>query len=139
MMPICLRIWRLNSRANPHPWFSIRQLPRSRRNRISGNAGEPADPYADPGDSGGVGKNLMKRPPRERSKAQYPPAQEEWTPGTQSLHPKAKAAAKPNQRYVRRSFGFKRLDGLPLVPGEKIYKSVGDAFVSCGRVKEEKL
>ena len=48
--------------------------------------------------------------------------------------PPPRVKPKPNQRYIRRGVSWKRIEGLMLQPGEKIYKRQGNAFVACGRV-----
>ena len=51
-----------------------------------------------------------------------------------SAHAPTRGKPKPGQRYVRRKFGFLRVDGLALAPGEKLYQRQGNAFVRVGRV-----
>jgi hypothetical protein len=76
----------------------------------------------------GMGKNLRQ-------------AGERVSAGPASKRPpagKANAKPPPDQRYVRRKFGFQRMDGQTLVAGEKVYKRQGNAFVRVGRVKPAK-
>jgi hypothetical protein len=73
----------------------------------------------------------------------YASAQEEWTPEPEPARvrkPTRAKASKPNaqQRYVRRSYGFQRIEEQELKPREKPYRRDGNAFVRCGRVSIER-
>ena len=57
-------------------------------------------------------------------------------PAPHRPRPRAHTKPRPDQRYVRRKFGFQRMDGQTLVAGEKLYQRVGNAFVACGRVRK---
>jgi hypothetical protein len=46
----------------------------------------------------------------------------------------ARTKPSPNQRYVRRGTGFRRVEEQELVAGERLYQRVGNAFVRSGRV-----
>jgi hypothetical protein len=59
---------------------------------------------------------------------------EEPTPAPMRKPPRPKPSA--DQRYVRRGYGFQRMEEQELVPGEHLYarKAGSPAFVRVGRV-----
>jgi hypothetical protein len=81
-----------------------------------------------------VNDNYAAKIQRQREEADA----NEGEPAPQHPRPRAHAKAQgkpsPGQKYVRRKFGFQRVDGLTLVAGEKVYKREGNAFVRVGRV-----